>query len=295
MIFADTRRIIDAHQFSVRKKYGQNFLIDGNILQGIVEKAGVGGDDVVLEIGPGIGSLTEFLAKKASHVIAVEIDRKLIPILGETLSPYPNTEIVHADILKTDIDSLFAPYAGCSKKVIANLPYYITTPVLMELLTAKTEFELMFFMVQKEVAERLCSQAGDPSYGAVTLAAAYYADLSFEGTVPPSCFFPRPQVESALLALRPKKEKIPVKDEALLFALIRAAFNQRRKTLVNAASHFEGLACTKEEITAALGQCGLPETVRGEALGLEAFAALADALYNDGVHAGNTTEEEACK
>ena len=280
MIFAETRRIIEKHNFSVRKKYGQNFLVDGNILEGIVSDAGVEEGDVVLEIGPGIGSLTEFLAQRAGHVMAVEIDPKLIPILTETLAPYPNTEIIHADIMKTDIDALFAPYAGQRKKVIANLPYYITTPVLMELLTAETPFDTIFLMVQKEVAERLTAQPGSREYGAVTLAASYYAKTESTGTVPPTCFFPRPQVDSALIRLTPAVEKIPVKNEKRMFALIRAAFNQRRKTLVNAAANFAELPYTKEDITSALRALGIPETIRGEALDLAAFAQLSDRLEN---------------
>ena len=293
--YTQTEQILRKHGFSIRKKYGQNFLIDPNILRKIVETAEVDEADIVLEIGPGLGTLTQYLASRAQKVIAVEIDSHLIPILHETLADFPNTEVIQGDILKFDIDACFDElgkaaaekgFAGENTaadrpryKVVANLPYYITTPVLMKLLEGKTAFDKMLFMVQKEVAERLCAQPGSKDYGALTLAASYYTDLRIAGTVPPSCFIPRPNVESALLLMNVRKEKpVSVRDEKLLFALIRGSFNQRRKTLVNGISGFEGLSYTKEEVRNALLHAGLNESVRGEALTLSQFAALADQL-----------------
>lgn len=308
--FTKTEQILKKYGFSIRKKYGQNFLIDPNILNKIVDTAEVGKDDIVLEVGPGLGTLTQYLASRARRVIAVEIDSHLIPILEETLADFPNAEVIHEDILKFDIDACFEriqkeeessrnPESAlsdgstaedcvenkekCEKrmhfKVVANLPYYITTPVMMKLLTGMTAFDAMLFMVQKEVAERMCAAPGTKDYGALTLAASYYTDLKIAGTVPPSCFLPRPNVESALLYMKVWKEKqVSVKDEKLMFALIRGSFNQRRKTLVNGIAGFEGLPYTKDEVREALEAVGLPATVRGEALTLAQFAALADQL-----------------
>ena len=302
--YAKTEEILKRHGFSIRKKYGQNFLIDRSVLLKIVESAEIGEDDVVFEIGPGLGTLTQYLASRAGKVIAVEIDSHLIPILEETLADFPNTEVIQADILKFDIDTYLeenrkkeeersrtddeadAGPDGNEKtvkkpryKVVANLPYYITTPVLMKLLEGKTAFETMLFMVQKEVAERLCASPGSKDYGALTLAASYYTELKIVGTVPPSCFIPRPGVESALLLMKVRKEKpVGVLDEKLLFSLIRGSFNQRRKTLVNGISGFEGLSFTKDEVKQAVRNAGLPESVRGEALTLSEFAAVADQL-----------------
>ncbi len=302
--YAKTEEILKRHGFSIRKKYGQNFLIDRSVLLKIVESAEIGEDDVVFEIGPGLGTLTQYLASRAGKVIAVEIDSHLIPILEETLADFPNTEVIQADILKFDIDTYLeenrkkeeersrtddeadAGPDGNEKtvkkpryKAVANLPYYITTPVLMKLLEGKTAFETMLFMVQKEVAERLCASPGSKDYGALTLAASYYTELKIVGTVPPSCFIPRPGVESALLLMKVRKEKpARVLDEKLLFSLIRGSFNQRRKTLVNGISGFEGLSFTKDEVKQAVRNAGLPESVRGEALTLSGFAAVADQL-----------------
>ena len=302
--YAKTEEILKRHGFSIRKKYGQNFLIDRSVLLKIVESAEIGEDDVVFEIGPGLGTLTQYLASRAGKVIAVEIDSHLIPILEETLADFPNTEVIQADILKFDIDTYLeenrkkeeersrtddeadAGPDGNEKtvkkpryKAVANLPYYITTPVLMKLLEGKTAFETMLFMVQKEVAERLCASPGSKDYGALTLAVSYYTELKIVGTVPPSCFIPRPGVESALLLMKVRKEKpVGVLDEKLLFSLIRGSFNQRRKTLVNGISGFEGLSFTRDEVKQAVRNAGLPESVRGEALTLSEFAAVADQL-----------------
>ena len=303
--FTQTEQILKRHGFTIRKKYGQNFLIDPGTLTKIVDTAEVGPSDIVLEIGPGLGTLTQYLASRAKKVIAVEIDSHLIPILAETLADYPNAEVVHADILKFDIDACFDRVREENEKirrpeedgegsgqvfgneaeeevrykVVANLPYYITTPVLMKLLEGKTHFDTMLFMVQKEVAERMCAAPGSKDYGALTLAAAYYTEIRIAGTVSPSCFIPRPGVDSALLLMHVWKERpVGVIDEKQMFALIRGSFNQRRKTLVNGIAGFEGLPFTKDEVKKALEEMELPANVRGEALTLAQFAALSDQL-----------------
>ena len=279
--YTATDRILKKYGFSMRKKYGQNFLIDANILEKIVNTAEIGPDDIVLEVGPGIGTLTQYLAARAKKVIAVEIDAALIPILHETLGMFDNVEIIHEDIMKFDIDGYFEQFSAdaCRRKVVANLPYYITTPVLMRLLEGKTAFDTMLFMVQKEVAERILAAPGTKDYGALSLAASYYTETQMAGTVPPSCFVPRPGVDSALMLMKVyEKKKVQVKDENHMFALIRASFNQRRKTLANGISHFEGLPYTREEVTGALSSMGLSETIRGETLTLSQFAELSDLL-----------------
>ena len=282
--FTSTDRILRKYDFTIRKKYGQNFLIDGNILEKIVDAAEVGPEDTVLEIGPGIGTLTQYLAARAKAVIAVEIDKDLIPILEDTLSSYNNVTVYNEDIMKFDIDACFRALAadGTHFKVVANLPYYITTPVMMKILEGETAFEKMLFMVQKEVAERILAKPGTEDYGALSLAAAYHAEITLVGTVPPSCFLPRPKVDSALVRFDMAKEKrVPVRDETLLFQLIRASFNQRRKTLANGIKNYEGLSFTREQVLRALEKMGLSETVRGETLSLEEFARLADLLAED--------------
>ena len=279
--FTATDRILKKYGFSMRKKFGQNFLIDANILEKIVNTAEIGPDDIVLEVGPGIGTLTQYLAARAKKVIAVEIDAALIPILHETLGMFDNVEIIHEDIMKFDVDGYFEQFSAdaCRRKVVANLPYYITTPVLMRLLEGKTAFDTMLFMVQKEVAERILAAPGTKDYGALSLAASYYTETQMAGTVPPSCFVPRPGVDSALMLMKVyEKKKVQVKDENHMFALIRASFNQRRKTLANGISHFEGLPYTREEVTGALSSMGLSETIRGETLTLSQFAELSDLL-----------------
>ncbi len=267
------RGTLEKHQFTVRRKYGQNFLTDPGILRGIAEAAELGKDDVVLEIGPGTGSLTRFLAERAGKVTAVEIDRKLGPILEESLAPYPNTEVIFGDILKMD------PVPEDVTKVVSNLPYYITTPVLMKFLEGKTLYDKMVFLMQAEVADRILSEPGKASYGALTVTASYRAAVRRVMNVPRECFWPRPQVDSTVLCFSMYREK-PVRaaDEELLFRLVRAAFCQRRKTLANALSGDRTLGVSREEVQDALDQLGLPADVRGERLSAAQFCALSDVL-----------------
>ena len=273
-----TKYIIDKYGFSFQKKFGQNFLVDSNILDSIIMSANVKKDDCVLEIGPGIGTMTQLLCENAGKVIAVEIDDKLIPILGETLSAYDNVEVIHNDILKVDIKSLSEKEnGGRPMKVVANLPYYITTPVIMELLESRVPLESITIMVQKEVADRMKCGPGSKDYGALSLAVQYFTEPHVVTVVPPSCFIPPPKVESTIIRLDIHKERpVTVKDEKLLFRIIRASFNQRRKTLVNGLSNGMGWALTKEQVAAAIVECGFPETIRGEALSLEEFGKLSD-------------------
>ena len=280
-----TLEILDRFGIRARKKYGQNFLIDANIVRGIIETAGITQEDCVLEIGPGIGTMTQLLSAAAGRVVSVEIDESLQPVLAETLSDCPNVTILWQDVLKTDLVQVRDEYApGKRMKVVANLPYYVTTPILMQLLEQKDLFESITVMVQKEVADRICSGPGSKEYGAISLAVQYYAQPEAAIRVAPSCFIPHPNVDSTVLYLR-AYEKPPVEaDEPLMFALIRAAFNQRRKTLANAVSH--GLQApfgpfTREQVAEALKTMNLPETVRGEALSLEQYAALSKYLGYD--------------
>lgn len=276
------QQLIREHNFSVQKKYGQNFLVDANILEGIVRAAGVTKEDVVLEIGPGMGSLTQYLLEAAGHVIAVEVDRMLIPILQENLKDYENLTLIHGDVLKLDLKEILREHAGEKKvKVVANLPYYITTPIVMELLEKQENLESITVMVQKEVAQRMQEGPGSKSYGALSLAVQYYSDPQIVLPVSKNCFLPKPDVDSAVIRLRiyaPEERPVKVKDPAFLFRLIRAAFNQRRKTLINAAANDSSLAVTKEQMAEALAQAGKPENIRGEALTLSEFAALSDLL-----------------
>jgi 16S rRNA (adenine1518-N6/adenine1519-N6)-dimethyltransferase len=264
-----------------QKKYGQNFLIDTHVLDKIMRAADITKDDLVLEIGPGIGTLTQYLCENAREVVAVEIDRMLIPILkDDTLSAYDNVEVVNEDILKYDIASLVMERnAGKPIKVVANLPYYITTPIVMSLLERDLPIKSITVMVQKEVAERMQAGPGTKDYGALSLAVQYRADTYIAANVPPNCFMPRPQVGSCVIRLT-KKDKPPVevKSPELMFKLIRAAFNQRRKTLVNAIANSGELSFTKEEILQAIVEAGLSENERGEKLGLAEFGRLADIL-----------------
>lgn len=250
------------------------------MLEKIIAAAGVTKDDCVLEIGPGIGTMTQYLAEHARQVVAVEIDRNLIPILKETLAGYGNVEIINEDILKVDIKSLAEQYNGGKPiKVVANLPYYITTPIIMGLFESGVPVDNITVMVQKEVADRMKEGPGSKDYGALSLAVQYYAEPEIVANVPPNCFIPRPKVGSAVIRLTRHKEKpVTVKDEALMFKLIRASFNQRRKTLQNGLNNSPELPFTKEQIAAAIEALGLPASVRGEALTLEQFAALSDAL-----------------
>lgn len=275
-----TAEVLRKYGFNFQKKYGQNFLIDGNILEKIMEASGITGQDYVLEIGPGIGTMTQYLAERAREVVAVEIDRALIPILEDTLSAYDNVTVIHQDILKVDIRQMAEERNGGNPiKVVANLPYYITTPILMGLLESGVPLDSITIMVQKEVAERMQVGPGTKDYGALSLAVQYYAKPEIVMQVPPSCFMPRPNVGSAVICLtRHGQPPVRVRDEQRMFALIRASFNQRRKTLVNALANAAGLELSKDAVAGALGQMGLPPTVRGEALTLEQFAILSGLL-----------------
>ena len=275
-----TIEVIKRHGFDFQKKFGQNFLSDPHVLDKIIAAAEITKDDFVLEIGPGIGTMTQYLAEAAREVTAVEIDRNLIPILTETLAEYDNVTILNQDILKTDIAAIADERNGGRPiKVVANLPYYITTPIIMGLFESGVPVDSITVMVQKEVALRMQAGPGTKDYGALSLAVQYYARPYLAANVPPNCFIPRPNVGSAVIRLtRHQKPPVAVRDEKLLFALIRASFNQRRKTLVNGLKNSSELSFDKETILSALQKAGLPENVRGEALTLEQFAALADAF-----------------
>ena len=262
-----------------RKRFGQNFLIDGRVLDKIIAAAEVGKDDFVLEIGPGIGTLTQYLSDAAKEVLAVEIDRDLIQVLAYTLDGFDNVTILNEDILKTDLKAVSEERnEGKPLKVVANLPYYITTPIIMGLLESAAPVEMMTFMVQKEVAQRMCAPPGGKDYGALTLAVQYRCTAQINAEVPPNCFIPRPDVTSSVITLKTREEKIPVKDEALLFTLIRAAFSTRRKTLVNCIAQQPELGLGKEEARKLLISAGFGDNVRGEQLSLEDFVKLADLL-----------------
>lgn len=274
-----TIETIKKYDFAFQKKFGQNFLIDEHVLNKIIRSAGVSKDDVVLEIGPGFGTMTQYLAENAKEVIAVEIDKTLIPILHETLAEYDNVTIINEDILKVDINAIaMEKNGGKPIKVVANLPYYITTPIIMGLFESHVPLDNITVMVQKEVAERMQAGPGTKDYGALSLAVQYYAKPYIAANVPPNCFIPRPNVGSAVIRLT-KWENPPVKvnDDIFMFSLIRASFNQRRKTLQNSLVN-GGVPVTKEQITAALEEMELSATIRGEALTLEQFAKLSDIL-----------------
>ena len=278
--FKNTQEIIKKHNFSIQKKYGQNFLIDEHVLNKIISAAELTEDDYVIEIGPGIGTMTERMAPECKHVTAIEIDKELIPILSETLSGFDNVDIINEDVLKVDLNKLIAERNDNKPvKVVANLPYYITTPIIMSLLENKIPIDTITVMVQKEVADRMMVGPGTKDYGALSLAVQYYAKPYIVANVPMNCFIPRPNVASAVIRLTCHKEPpVTVKDEKLMFNLIRASFNQRRKTLINGISNFSGLSFTKEQVAMALNSIGLNENIRGEALDLEKFAKLSDAL-----------------
>ena len=277
----NTIEILDKYGFSFQKKYGQNFLIDKNILEKIVDAAEIGKDDVVLEIGPGIGTMTQYLCERAREVIAVEIDDKLIPVLADTLSEYDNVTVIHQDILKVDIRALAEEKNGGKPiKVVANLPYYITTPIIMELFESRVPLESVTVMVQKEVAERMKEGPGSKDYGALSLAVAYYAVAEIIAEVPPACFIPRPKVSSMVIRLTCHKEPpVEVADERFLFSVIRASFQQRRKTLVNGLNNAPWIPVDREEITRCVESLGYGPSVRGEKLTLEEFARLANLLW----------------
>ena len=277
----NTIEILQKYHFNFQKKYGQNFLIDTGVLDRIITAAEITKEDCVLEIGPGIGTMTQYLAERAGEVVAVEIDQNLIPILKETLAAYDNVTVIQDDILKVDVRKIVEEKNGGKPiKVVANLPYYITTPIIMGLFEKHIPLKSITIMVQKEVAERMQVGPGTKDYGALSLAVQYYAKPEIVANVPPNCFIPRPNVGSAVIRLT-RYEEPPVKtgSEEKMFALIRASFNQRRKTLVNGLTNAPGLGLTKEQVTEALEQMGLPATIRGEALTLEQFASLSDKLF----------------
>lgn len=274
-----TKEIINKYSFAVQKKFGQNFLIDSNILESIVSAADITKDDFVLEIGPGIGTMTQYLCEAARQVVAVEIDKMLIPILKDTLSEYDNVEVINQDVLKLDIKALAQEKNnGKPIKVVANLPYYITTPIIMGLFESKVPIESITIMVQKEVADRMQTGPGSKDYGALSLAVQYYADAKVQLNVSASCFMPRPNVDSAVIKLTAHEKPVVDVDETLMFKVIRASFNQRRKTLVNGLKNSSELDYTKEEIVQAIKAIGKEENIRGEKLTLEEFAALSNSL-----------------
>lgn len=278
----NTIEVIQKYGFAFQKKFGQNFLIDPHVLDKIISAAGVTKDDMVLEIGPGIGTMTQYLAEAAGRVVAVEIDNNLIPILQETLKDYENVTVIHNDILKVDIAELAETYNGGRPiKVVANLPYYITTPIIMGLFESHVPIDNITVMVQKEVADRMQEGPGSKNYGALSLAVQYYAEPYIVANVPPNCFIPRPSVGSAVIRLtRHKEAPVQTKDEQLMFRLIRASFNQRRKTLQNGLNNASDLHFTKEQIAKAIEAMGLSASVRGETLTLEQFARLTDLLVD---------------
>lgn len=276
----NTIQVLQKYNFNFQKKFGQNFLIDTHVLDKIISAAGITKDDFVLEIGPGIGTMTQYLACAAREVVAVEIDKNLIPILEDTLSGYDNVSIINEDILKVDLVSLAEEKnQGRPIKVVANLPYYITTPIIMGLFENKVPLESITVMVQKEVADRMQVGPGTKDYGALSLAVQYYAEPYIVANVPPNCFMPRPSVGSAVIRLtRHKEMPVQVKDEQLMFKLIRASFNQRRKTLANGLKNSSELNLSKEVIEQAIEQLGKGASIRGEALTLEEFARLANII-----------------
>ncbi len=276
----NTIAVLQKYNFNFQKKFGQNFLIDTNVLDKIISSAEITKDDCVLEIGPGIGTMTQYLAERAGEVVAVEIDKALIPILEDTLSEYDNVTVINDDILKVDINKIVEEKnAGRPIKVVANLPYYITTPIIMGLFESHVPLKSITIMVQKEVADRMQVGPGTKDYGALSLAVQYYAKPEIVANVPPNCFIPRPNVGSAVIRLtRYEVPPVQVKDESRMFALIRASFNQRRKTLVNGLGNAAGLNVSKEQVTQALEQMGLSATVRGETFTLKQFAQLSDLL-----------------
>lgn len=278
----NTIAVLQKYGFNFQKKFGQNFLIDTRVLERIIDAAQITKDDCVLEIGPGIGTMTQYLAENAREVIAVEIDKMLIPILADTLSEYDNVTVINDDILKVDIGRIVEERNnGKPIKVVANLPYYITTPIIMGLFESHVPLKSITIMVQKEVADRMQVGPGTKDYGALSLAVQYYAKPEIVANVPPNCFIPRPNVGSAVIRLtRYDNPPVEAADEKLMFALIRASFNQRRKTLVNGLSNAPELHLGKEAILSALEEMNLPATVRGEALTLEQFAQLSNILKN---------------
>jgi 16S rRNA (adenine1518-N6/adenine1519-N6)-dimethyltransferase len=276
----NTIEILQKYQFRFQKKFGQNFLIDPHVLERIMDSSGITEKDFVLEIGPGIGTMTQYLCERAGHVMAVEIDGNLLPVLAETLQEYDNVTVVHQDILKMNLTEVAQKFnQGNPIKVVANLPYYITTPIIMELFESHVPLESVTVMVQREVAERMQAGPGTKDYGALSLAVQYYAAAEIVANVPPNCFMPRPNVGSAVIRLTCHKEPpVKVKEESFLFRVIRASFNQRRKTLQNGLGNDGSLPVSKQQAAEAIDRMGLPLTIRGEALTLEQFGTLSDLL-----------------
>ena len=277
-----TIAVLNKYGFTFQKKFGQNFLIDTHVLDKIIRAAEITEDDFVLEIGPGIGTMTQYLAYAAREVCAVEIDKSLIPILEDTLSDYDNITVINEDILKVDIAKLAEEKNGGRPiKVVANLPYYITTPIIMGLFESHVPVESITVMVQKEVADRMQEGPGSKEYGALSLAVQYYAKPEIVVNVPPSCFMPQPKVGSAVIRLtRHSEPPVTVKSEKLLFQVIRASFNQRRKTLANGLANYGAFGLPKEELQACIEELGVPVNIRGEALSLEQFAQLSNIIYD---------------
>ena len=277
-----TIEVLQKYDFVFQKRFGQNFLIDTHVLEKIISAAEITENDFVLEIGPGIGTMTQYLADAAREVVAVEIDKNLIPILKDTLKEWDNVTVLNEDILKVDIRRLaMEKNGGRPIKVVANLPYYITTPIVMGLFEKQVPIESITIMVQKEVAQRMQEEPGSKDYGALSLAVQYYASPQIVANVPPNCFMPRPKVGSAVIKLeRYPEPPVAVKDEELMFSIIRASFNQRRKTLVNGLKNAAEIHFRKEEIEEALSKCGIPLNVRGEALSLEQFAEISN-IFSD--------------
>jgi len=276
----NTIAVLQKYDFQFKKQFGQNFLVDLHVLGKILRAAEIGSEDICLEIGPGIGSLTQLMGEAAKRVISVEIDNRLIPLLEENLAAYDNIEIVNSDFMELDLPTFFEEKAiDRPVKVVANLPYYITTPIIMGLFESGVPLDSITVMVQEEVAKRMQAKPGTKDYGALSLAVQYYAEPTIAAYVPQNCFIPRPGVGSAVIHLKRRKElPVETKDEKLMFKLIRAAFGQRRKTLVNSVSGSPELTVSKDQILAALAKAGISEKIRGEALSLADFAKLADAL-----------------
>lgn len=277
---ARTKEVLSKYNMSAKKKFGQNFLIDSGVLDGIVEASGVTKEDCVLEIGPGIGSLTQYLAEAAKRVVSVEIDKTLIPVLNDTLSEYDNVTIINEDILKVDIESIVKECnEGRAIKVVANLPYYITTPIIMKLFESGAPIDSITVMVQKEVADRMVMGPGNKDYGSLSLAVGYYAKATAVMNVPPGSFIPQPNVGSAVVHLkRYEKPAVEVGNEKYMFEIIRTAFNQRRKTLSNSLSNNPSLKVTRQQVQDALTEINIDEKARGEILSLTQFARLSDIL-----------------
>ena len=276
----NTIEVLQKYHFNFQKKFGQNFLINTSILEEIIDAAEITREDFVLEIGPGLGTMTQYLCEAAREVVAVEIDTNLIPILGDTLSAYDNVEVMNADILKVDIAKLADERNGGKPiKVVANLPYYITTPIIMGLFESHVPIDSITIMVQKEVADRMQEGPGSKEYGALSLAVQYYAKPEIVVNVPPSCFMPQPKVGSAVIRLtRHENPPVDVDNEKLMFQVIRASFNQRRKTLANGLNNFGSFSLGKEEIQKSIEELGVPVNIRGEALSLEQFAKLSNII-----------------